>query len=461
VNSFILDFIVWYLDAGTPYQRRFAGHTAEVQNVAWHPHGEWLASTAFDGTLRVWEASSGRAGLIATCLSDFGLDLKFNADGSRLFFIDSFRHELVRYQVSEPTVVQHTALPRLPPDKEMQRGPWGLDVSPDGRFAVVGGSLGTWVLDASDGRLLATLDSGLVNDVKFSADGRAFWLVVAWRGVLQCRLTEFGDGRWSILPRMVWPTKVGLARLSESPATGAMAVSTTDGLMLFPNISQEQTPTKLATGGVSVNPVAMSPDGRWVVSGSYGTSRENVFVWDLQDTKPPGRLPDTQNCYMVWSPDSRILYTVSVAGLAALEAGTWRTLWSHPRADGLLTHSFPEISGDGTLLAIARRDHGVELYTSATGQLLATIDHPDARSIGWIALDHSGARLAINGNGCNIQLWDLRKLRGELHTLGLDWPAAPFAPVAPEAAVSVKDITVLPALKWIGVDEFFKRLRKE
>ena len=38
---------------------RLAGHTGEVNSVAWSPSGETLASASNDKTLMVWDATSG------------------------------------------------------------------------------------------------------------------------------------------------------------------------------------------------------------------------------------------------------------------------------------------------------------------------------------------------------------------------------------------------------------------
>jgi WD40 repeat protein len=42
-------------------QRRvYQGHSGMVMSVAWHPEGHTLASYATDGTIRLWDAESGK-----------------------------------------------------------------------------------------------------------------------------------------------------------------------------------------------------------------------------------------------------------------------------------------------------------------------------------------------------------------------------------------------------------------
>jgi len=41
-------------------ERELRGHTSSVRCCAWSPDGKWLASSSADGTVRVWDASTGR-----------------------------------------------------------------------------------------------------------------------------------------------------------------------------------------------------------------------------------------------------------------------------------------------------------------------------------------------------------------------------------------------------------------
>eukprot|EP00879_Flechtneria_rotunda_P015927 GHRR01016656.1.p1 GENE.GHRR01016656.1~~GHRR01016656.1.p1 ORF type:complete len:555 (+),score=167.55 GHRR01016656.1:411-2075(+) len=44
----------------TTLSLRFSGHTSRVRSISPHPSGQWLASGSDDGTVRLWEVSTGR-----------------------------------------------------------------------------------------------------------------------------------------------------------------------------------------------------------------------------------------------------------------------------------------------------------------------------------------------------------------------------------------------------------------
>ena len=200
----------------------------------------------------------------------------------------------------------------------------------------------------------------------------------------------------------------------------------------------------LTAPGVSLNPLAVSPDGKWAVGASCEQVEELAFVWDLHTKQLVRRLPHSNSCYMVFSPDSRTLFTSSSEGRAAWNVDSWTLRWERPNLGPAKVYNFLAISGDGQTLAISRSIHGVDLFDPATGEILATIDHPDARAIGWLALDDAGSRLAINGSQHNIQLWDLRRLRRELQARHLDWSAPPLAPLKLGSAAPMQGVIVVP-----------------
>lgn len=75
--------VVWSTADGRRLHR-FAGHTADVRSVAFHPNGRVLASGGFDGAVRVWNLDTGEPVRHWAAHNGFVERVSFTADGRRL-----------------------------------------------------------------------------------------------------------------------------------------------------------------------------------------------------------------------------------------------------------------------------------------------------------------------------------------------------------------------------------------
>src|SRR5437899_12196662 len=78
-------------------------------------------------------------------------------------------------------------------------------------------------------------------------------------------------------------------------------------------------------------------------------------------------------------------------------------------------------SPDQHLLAVARSLTKVQLLKADTLEEVASLESPVPQLISWLAFSPSGNQLAVATETPFIQVWDLRWLRQQLKTLGLDW----------------------------------------
>jgi WD40 repeat protein len=187
------------------------------------------------------------------------------------------------------------------------------------------------------------------------------------------------------------------------------------GALLFRD--QTATPLRLGPQG-DVRMTALSPDGRWVVTASHWRfATSGVKVWDTRSGQLVKAL-SSESGLPQFSPDGAYL------GLAGPSIRLWRTdSWEEIPAVSGRRFAF---SPDG-LLAVAEGE-AILLLDVATREELACLEAPQ-ESVPipqWFSPD--GTLLIATGfESDSLMIWDLRALREELATRGLDWdhPAYP------------------------------------
>jgi WD40 repeat protein len=292
----------------------FEGHDGDVNDVAFSPDGSMLASTGDDGTLKVWDPSTGDllasasgAGAVfgpsfsadgslvaAGWHEDFGgivqvmdlstgrvvktlgidgpIDTAFSPDGKRLavasFWQDGAVFDL---ETGEKAFELNGTISSI----VVVHG--GVSWSPDGRYNAATRSDGAGVWEAGTGKLRFTLvgHSGLVLSAAWSPDSSR--LVT---GGIDGTAKVWGIGKggvqqlWSLSTR---ETRSGIVGVAFSPdgtrvMTGDAGVTAVKIWDLGPNADAEW--ANLPAAGV---PAEFMPDGRRVVATSGWSA---VRVWD-------------------------------------------------------------------------------------------------------------------------------------------------------------------------------------
>jgi WD40 repeat protein len=350
---------IWLYDPASPFSppRLLEGHTREVLNLSFSLDGQSVLSGSQDGTVKLWDVTTGDLQRIISLWDDFS------------------------YEVGEQKR-----------DKEV----WSMAFSPDGKLLASGGfdgKLRLWNLSTSRQRTVLKGHSKQIANLVFSPDG----MLLASYGI---------DGNI-----FVWDVETGKQRAAlSSPGMVQSLIFSPDGKTLAyggagmtvrlwdVETGKERVELSEHTGVLSL---AFSPDGLLASSGLIGTVR----LWD-EETGTSGIFRERAGWIMnmVYSPDGTWLATYAWDGSLRL----WETATGNLRAD-LATHTSPvtsvAFSPDTTILASGGEDGSVRLWEIGTNKLRATLWGHVAR-VSSVAFSASGGLLASGGFDGNIRLWD-------------------------------------------------------
>jgi len=100
-------------------------------------------------------------------------------------------------------------------------------------------------------------------------------------------------------------------------------------------------------------------------------------------------------------------------------------------------------SPDAITLAISREPRVIQLVVAETGEVLANLEAPLASNISYLRFSPDGSRLFALEYDQQVQVWDLRRIRAELHKLNLDWNAPPIPAETASARPATKPLRII------------------
>jgi WD40 repeat protein len=400
------------------------GHQSAVQTVAFNHRGDLLVSRGWDGGAFLWDPVRGKRLLELPHVSPG----RFSPDDRRLSFVGptglvGLSADLGLWELGggEVRALHHDLVGNL--SAPAGETPAAVNFSPDGRLLASLGRDGVCLWDAATGREVARVPVPGVRAVRF--DPRGTSLVVSSPAGLQRWPIRPGPpvapGRFQVGPPHLVDATLNLAALSFSrdgrllagadPDHGRVVVGDADG-----------------KGGWAEFPhrnsfaVALSPDGRWAVSSS-SPPRGGTLVWDVVGRRKLHGLPRVFGAGVGFSPDGRNLVTGSGGDYRfwQINFGICYPVRMIDRGDSAGLPGLLAFTGDGRMLAVAHSSSSVRLLDPTTGDELATLTAPDPQRITGLSFSPDGDLLAVATVNRLVQLWDLRAIRRQLTTMGLDW----------------------------------------
>ena len=431
--------------------RTLSGHQDAVTTVTFSPDGTRLGSSSADDTARVWDVATGNQLLTIQAKMQGVLTISFSPDNKRVATGDFH----TKVKIWDGTSGQLL----LTIDDA-----WGL-LSPDGtKIATAAPNI--W--DAVTGKKLTGLccHTNVLSDVTWSADSTRvatvsrdrtarIWdaatgkeLRTLWGHAAPLNAVAFSrDGTRLVTGDVLGVVKVwdlGPDReLMVSPVTGfskpAMRVVgfSADGKRIIAGFGYGASPQNggsqvrlldAGTGSVLLTipmsfgiwDVALSPDGKTIVTGGDGDSTK---VWDAASGRElyPFRAPSDSTKGVAFSPDSKRFATADKDHAARVwDTATGKlllTLKGH--MDELWGVAF---SPNGKRLVTTSLDRTARVWDLSTGQSVMTLTgHTDA--VYGVAYSPDGTHIATAGRDGTGKIWDaatgkeLVTLKGHTSTL--------------------------------------------
>jgi WD40 repeat protein/predicted Ser/Thr protein kinase len=404
---------LWNTETGERLEQ-LSGHLGFPISLAFSSGGELLASSGWDGVIRLWDVALGQNILT---IPGGGFQLQF-APGDRALGCFAWNGTLPQvYELADRGVLRTMHRRKTGPDQ----GGGTADISPDGNLVAYfnGRSVKLWHIGLETE--LGLLPTRSIYTVLFAPDGQSL-------------ITSGGFGVWQ------WPIRLDGPRqrlvfgppLPVDTSSSQRAVHSNSNILAvvygdYCRIYDVHARTKLVETGRHSNllHVAASHDGRWIATGAaFGRS---VNIWESKTGKLIQELACEETPGVTFSPNDRWLVSGTQDGYQFWDVATWRRAHRIPRPEEANASGVMDFSPDGRLMAAAHTRTLVKLYEPTTGAEIATLESPNWQEIGAMRFSADGTRLVVARATDAVELWDLRRLRAELDRLGLDWKQPPFS----------------------------------
>ncbi len=412
------------LDPQSP-SRQLTGHSAEVVAAGFHPEGQYLATSSWDGTLRIWDWHSGEVQLIH---DGWTSALRFSADGSRCAMVadGAEQPEIVLLECGTPRF-----LARWRPEAAGRDGkkiPVHAAFSPDSRSLAVTTTDGVQVLGLPRLSPQGRCGDDEIYAVRFAPGRNRLYLGGLKGGEVWDLTAGFDSGADE--GGASWVARKGIAddppgRSLQSAGDNLRALTLgTDGTPLA--VLRGTRVLYRGSGSGKWRPLQAFGEQEWMTTSANGT----WMAVSIGDRLRVIRLADEVQAWsttvrgvprFAFSPDNDRLAVLDADGLRCAGGSTGRVLWHRPRSDVSLRGGEISWSVDGRRIAAALARRDVSLVDAGSGDVVVRVTSPSPAAVTTANLSPDDRYLAVTLDDQSIQLWNLEELHKELAGLGLAW----------------------------------------
>lgn len=297
-----------------------------------------------------------------------------------------------------------------------------LDVSPDGRWVMIGGWAGPTLLHLASGRWHRPDPEGgpdSLSTARFDPSGEALWTGQT-KGPLRRHALTFRADAGVVSAGEIILGHEGFLPTALHPGSGVMALADYYGgryRLLDTRTRAVVSEWPMSQAGFA----AFSPDGRLLLTSCVAGQGNHVEIREVATGGLVKTLAEADGENVAWSPDGHWVLASNGPGMTKL----WRVAdWTPGPALPAEAQGFSRraaYSPDGRLLAI-NENNFIWLLRADTGEEILRLEAPEQNRFSpSLRFTPDGRTLIVPRLDGSLHLWSLSAIRTELGKLGLDW----------------------------------------
>lgn len=379
---------LWKAESGD-FESALVGHDSYVYGLSWSPDGNYLATAgSYDGTIRIWEAKTGLPVRLLRNNKGYVTHVAWSPDGTRLLAAGGSSGYVA---VWDPAASKQLEL------TEYGNPIYSIAWAKDGERVAIGATkAGAYIADAKTLRTIHTMKEmqGDSLAVAFAPDGKT----IAVGGTLSTVLHSCEDG--SVVKKLASP--------------GYQAIWTTTGNLLLTNSSGTvvpfTAPAFAAQQALSLTATAwtMSPEG--VLFALYGSSIEK---WDVAKATSIKTFIVGEAGQLWYGPNRPVLLGIGTHKSPTVWDSTTGKIVATLEGHALAVTSAAWASNNKTV-ATGSSDKTVRVWDSSTAKVLRTLEG-HTLPVRTVAVSLDG-RIASGSDDRTVRIWPVSGDK-VLHTL--------------------------------------------